>query len=210
MIRGVQAQGRLGEGVLAQFWHSCSPNGDGRDTERSGSALFVRKLWSHPPGLNRRPTDYESVALPAELGWLTCVYNNLQTMAKAGFTFCARHPLTLPVRPVLCYRDAVGVPCVRCHSILSSGVGRPHVLMHLKPLKQWVCDTCREIITAPEDGQLEWVSDDEHRARDFRIVHHPLKSPRRSRKGCYNHNDPGSESESLSDLVGADGLAHLL
>ena len=25
--------------------------------------------WSHPPGLNRRPTDYESVALPAELGW---------------------------------------------------------------------------------------------------------------------------------------------
>ena len=60
MIRGVQAQGRLREGVLAQFWHSCSPNGDGRDTEPSGSALFVRKLWSHPPGLNRRPTDYES------------------------------------------------------------------------------------------------------------------------------------------------------
>ena len=27
------------------------------------------KIWSHPPGLNRRPTDYESVALPAELGW---------------------------------------------------------------------------------------------------------------------------------------------
>ncbi len=27
------------------------------------------KKWSHPPGLNRRHTDYESVALPAELGW---------------------------------------------------------------------------------------------------------------------------------------------
>jgi hypothetical protein len=25
--------------------------------------------WSHPPGLNRRPTVYETVALPAELGW---------------------------------------------------------------------------------------------------------------------------------------------
>ena len=25
--------------------------------------------WSHPPGLNRRPADYESAALPAELGW---------------------------------------------------------------------------------------------------------------------------------------------
>ena len=27
-------------------------------------------LWSHPPGLNRRPADYESAALPTELGWL--------------------------------------------------------------------------------------------------------------------------------------------
>src|SRR5262249_3578387 len=26
--------------------------------------------WSHPPGLNRRPADYESAALPTELGWL--------------------------------------------------------------------------------------------------------------------------------------------
>src|ERR1035438_4950875 len=69
MIRGIRAQGRVREGVLAQFWHSCSPNGDGKDSEAAGSALFLRKLWSHPPGLNRRPTDYESVALPAELGW---------------------------------------------------------------------------------------------------------------------------------------------
>lgn len=28
-------------------------------------------FWSHPPGSNRRPADYESVALPTELGWLT-------------------------------------------------------------------------------------------------------------------------------------------
>src|SRR6202167_6103677 len=27
-------------------------------------------LWSHPPGSNRRPADYESAALPTELGWL--------------------------------------------------------------------------------------------------------------------------------------------
>ena len=27
------------------------------------------KIWSHPPGLNRRPADYESAALPTELGW---------------------------------------------------------------------------------------------------------------------------------------------
>ena len=27
------------------------------------------KKWSHPPGSNRRPADYESAALPTELGW---------------------------------------------------------------------------------------------------------------------------------------------
>ena len=26
-------------------------------------------IWSHPPGSNRRPADYESAALPTELGW---------------------------------------------------------------------------------------------------------------------------------------------
>ena len=31
--------------------------------------FYLRELWSHPPGLNRRPADYESAALPAELGW---------------------------------------------------------------------------------------------------------------------------------------------
>ena len=31
------------------------------------------KNWSHPPESNRRPTDYESVALPTELGWLRWV-----------------------------------------------------------------------------------------------------------------------------------------
>src|ERR1035438_5225285 len=35
---------------------------------RSGCKLL--KGWSHPPGSNRRPADYESAALPTELGWL--------------------------------------------------------------------------------------------------------------------------------------------
>ena len=41
--------------------------------------------WSHPPGLNRRPADYESAALPTELGWLTFFdYNDLQRVAQPG------------------------------------------------------------------------------------------------------------------------------
>lgn len=31
--------------------------------------------------------------------------------------------------------------------------------MELQPLKQWICDTCGEIIEAPHDGWLEWVTD---------------------------------------------------
>ena len=33
------------------------------------SLRILVKKWSHPPESNRRPTDYESVALPTELGW---------------------------------------------------------------------------------------------------------------------------------------------
>jgi hypothetical protein len=32
---------------------------------------FTVNPKSHPPESNRRPTDYESVALPTELGWRT-------------------------------------------------------------------------------------------------------------------------------------------
>jgi len=40
------------------------------DLDQSGKTQVVEKTWSHPPESNRRPTDYESVALPTELGWL--------------------------------------------------------------------------------------------------------------------------------------------
>ena len=50
------------------------------------------KHWSHPPESNRRPTDYESVALPTELGWhrnrnrrldLVCGESTDATVAKS-------------------------------------------------------------------------------------------------------------------------------
>jgi len=86
--------------------------------------------------------------------------------------------------------------------------------MKLKPLKQWICDTCREVIASPADGALEWLEDDDGRPYDFRIVHHLPASPRRETKpdlGCYGHSrNPGSSQETLRDFVGPDGLAHLL
>lgn len=81
--------------------------------------------------------------------------------------------------------------------------------MRLTPLKQWICDTCRQVIESPDDGWLEWITDDDHAAQGFRIVHHMPKSPRRN--GCYQHgkNDHRQDTH-LSDFVGVDGMAYLL
>ena len=46
-------------------------NGNILDPRAYRRAAGYGKYWSHPPESNRRPTDYESVALPTELGWLT-------------------------------------------------------------------------------------------------------------------------------------------
>ena len=46
--------------------------GESESEERErpeGGVHSVVNRWSHPPGSNRRPTVYETVALPTELGW---------------------------------------------------------------------------------------------------------------------------------------------
>jgi len=53
-------------------------------------------LWSHPPGLNRRPADYESAALPTELGWLWFVFNRLRRASAESWIQLAVPPSTLP------------------------------------------------------------------------------------------------------------------
>ena len=40
------------------------------------------KFWSHPPGSNWRPADYESAALPTELGWRSFITFCLQGADK--------------------------------------------------------------------------------------------------------------------------------
>jgi hypothetical protein len=65
--------------------------GHGRE-RRKGRKFIERKIviWSHPPGSNRRPADYESAALPTELGWLAFVYNSLRAVETMGNPMCAR------------------------------------------------------------------------------------------------------------------------
>lgn len=60
----------------------------------------------------------------------------------------------------------------------------------LKPLKQWICDECHEVIERPKDGWVHWRrernDDDPHgKVHDIRILHHMTASPRGRPNGCY-------------------------
>jgi hypothetical protein len=91
----------------------------------------------------------------------------------------------------------------------------------LIPSRQWICDSCCEVIQKPEHGYLEWKRDPEqgsgprHRA-GFRIVHHALHSPHRTEKhqrgdgtNCYyKKSDRGGDFE-LTHFLGPDGLVAL-
>lgn len=77
----------------------------------------------------------------------------------------------------------------------------------LTPLKQWICDTCGQIIESPEHGWLEWRQDENHKAFDFRIVHHVVHSPYGPDGDCYQSDELHNH---LTRFVGEDGLAYLL
>ena len=46
-------------------WHRVSE----RSAARQEKGPDLLRFWSHPSDSNRRPADYESAALPTELGW---------------------------------------------------------------------------------------------------------------------------------------------
>jgi hypothetical protein len=49
----------------------------------------------------------------------------------------------------------------------------------LRPLEQWICDTCGEVIDSPSAGYVEWLSGMERGSyRSYRIVHQFAHSPR--------------------------------
>jgi hypothetical protein len=79
----------------------------------------------------------------------------------------------------------------------------------LEPLRQWICDTCGEIIQSPEQGYVEWMETNDKR-HGFRIVHHASHSPRKGIGGdCYYGIVERGGDGSLTDFVGARGLLEL-
>lgn len=81
----------------------------------------------------------------------------------------------------------------------------------LKPLQQWFCDECGEIIESPDKGYIEWLANDDHKAHGFRIVHHATASPRHPDGDCYAYtNEIGRSDLSLDCFLGNVGLIRLL
>ncbi len=76
--------------------------------------------------------------------------------------------------------------------------------MELKPLEQWICDTCGQVIMTPADGYLEIARDENRLISDMCIVHHSCKSPIGN---CYSGY---AGSLPLTAVTGQDGLAYML
>jgi hypothetical protein len=81
----------------------------------------------------------------------------------------------------------------------------------IRPLEQFVCDTCHEIIKTPKEGWLEWIHDEKGKNHSFRICHHQLYSPLRGRgEGCYAHGNERGRSDNHLDSILENRMAHLL
>ncbi len=72
----------------------------------------------------------------------------------------------------------------------------------LIPLKQFICDTCSEVINSPEEGWIEWISklDPVKHTREihsFNIVHQYSASPlaKTNNEGCYQHQGKSGRSD---------------
>jgi hypothetical protein len=70
--------------------------------------------------------------------------------------------------------------------------------MRLKPLEQFICDYCHEVINNVEEGWVEWlteITENGFRNYGFKIVHHALYSTRGARGHCYHYEDNPKRSD---------------
>jgi hypothetical protein len=83
--------------------------------------------------------------------------------------------------------------------------------MKLKPLQQFICDECGEVIKKVEDGWLEWIHERRGPIHGFRIVHIVRASPRFKKGGsCYYPDRLNASDNHLIYFAGPDGLSVLL
>jgi hypothetical protein len=72
----------------------------------------------------------------------------------------------------------------------------------LKPLQEWHCDKCGEIVN-PENGWLEWLGPINRHSHSFHIVH--------NRDICFHHTrHPDRKDQHLHYYLGTNGLEKLI
>ncbi|SMF95690.1 hypothetical protein SAMN02949497_3064 [Methylomagnum ishizawai] len=69
----------------------------------------------------------------------------------------------------------------------------------LKPLEQWICDVCGDVIESPEQGYVIWRSDEQYSDFSFKVIH---------QKKCDISEFPSSAA--VEDFLGEAGLNYLL
>ena len=83
----------------------------------------------------------------------------------------------------------------------------------LKPLGEWICDSCGGVIQSEDDGWLEWYKDvkpnhEFGKDKGFRIVHHTNRCMFNER-AMFNDKKLTADLH-LQRLCGPDGLVRLL
>jgi hypothetical protein len=82
----------------------------------------------------------------------------------------------------------------------------------IKPLEQFICDRCGELIRSKQEGWIEWISkSNPRRAHDFKIVHHKMYSPLKTENGCYFHTKAeGRQDYHLHQFANDSVISNLL
>lgn len=81
----------------------------------------------------------------------------------------------------------------------------------LKPLEQFFCDKCGEIIEKPEDGRVEWMREgDQRECWGIKIIHNQFATPNKTdENGCSHYEVQGRELP-LTDFTGKNQIPELL
>lgn len=82
----------------------------------------------------------------------------------------------------------------------------------LKPLEQFICDTCGQVIDSPKNGFLEWITThDPSQRMDFNIIHGKWASPLPGEGKCSQHETKlGRSDHHLDEFIGIKALEYFL
>ncbi|WP_311276387.1 hypothetical protein [Methylobacterium sp. WCS2018Hpa-22] len=80
----------------------------------------------------------------------------------------------------------------------------------MKALRQWLCDSCREVIFSPEDAWVEWLGHRDGGRTGFRICHHQLATPEGFQSYSIFDAASGRPNMHMNRLIGPNGLLRLM